>query len=88
MAIRIKSQLPPSEDPDSEFRLRRIDFSVDRGPFPSSNLNFYVGVDNAFNRNPPLGLTGTGERVASGGNGSNIYLIRGRNFYAGARVEF
>jgi outer membrane receptor protein involved in Fe transport len=77
-----------SKYPDVFYHDFRVDFAVKGGPNATSDLNFYVGIDNAFNRNPPLGLTGTGERVASGGNGSNIYLIRGRNFYAGARVKF
>jgi outer membrane receptor protein involved in Fe transport len=46
-----------------------------------SDFNFYVGVDNAFNRLPPLGLTGIG-------GGSAIYDVRGRSFYAGATVHF
>jgi outer membrane receptor protein involved in Fe transport len=74
--------------PDVFYHDFRVDFAVKGGVTEASDLNFYVGIDNAFNRNPPLGLTGTGERVASGGNGSNIYLIRGRNFYVGARAKF
>jgi outer membrane receptor protein involved in Fe transport len=45
------------------------------------DYSFYVGVDNAFDRAPPLGLTGTGA-------GSGIYSIRGRNFFAGFRARF
>jgi len=45
------------------------------------DYNFYVGVDNFMNRNPPLGLTGVGA-------GSGIYPVRGRNFYAGFRARF
>lgn len=44
-------------------------------------FNFYVGVDNAFNRNPPYGLSGIGA-------GSGIYTNRGRFFYAGAVAKF
>ncbi|HEX8124128.1 MAG TPA: TonB-dependent receptor [Allosphingosinicella sp.] len=47
----------------------------------SKQHQFYVGVDNITNRNPPLGLTGVGA-------GSGIYSIRGRNFYAGFRARF
>ena len=43
--------------------------------------NFYIGVDNAFNRMPPLGLTGVG-------GGSGIYGNRGRFFYAGIQARF
>jgi outer membrane receptor protein involved in Fe transport len=46
-----------------------------------TDLNFYVGVDNVTNRQPPLGLTGVGA-------GSGIYNIRGRNYYAGFRARF
>jgi outer membrane receptor protein involved in Fe transport len=42
---------------------------------------FYVGVDNAFNKAPPLGLTGIGA-------GSGIYDNRGRYFYSGVRARF
>jgi len=44
-------------------------------------FNFYMGVDNALNRNPPLGLSGIGD-------GSGIYTNRGRFFYAGAVAKF
>ncbi|MEA3012673.1 MAG: hypothetical protein QOD42_1218 [Sphingomonadales bacterium] len=53
----------------------RVAFNV------GTDLNFYVGVDNVTNRQPPLGLTGVGA-------GSGIYNIRGRNFYAGFRARF
>ncbi|MBO9670347.1 MAG: TonB-dependent receptor [Sphingobium sp.] len=46
----------------------------------SKNLNLYVGIDNAFNRMPPYGLTGVGA-------GSGIYDVRGQYFYAGVRVK-
>jgi outer membrane receptor protein involved in Fe transport len=53
----------------------RIGFDATR------DFNFYVGVDNLLDRDPPLGLTGAG-------NGSGIYSNRGRFFYAGAVVRF
>jgi hypothetical protein len=40
-----------------------------------------VGVDNVFNRLPPLGFTGAGA-------GSGIYNDIGRFFYAGAVLTF
>ena len=58
----------------------RLEWDVNKdggGP----NLNFFVGVDNVFNKHPPLGLTGVGA-------GSAIYDYRGRSFYAGARARF
>jgi outer membrane receptor protein involved in Fe transport len=41
----------------------------------------YLGVDNLADKIPPLGLTGTGE-------GSGIYDVRARYFYAGVKVNF
>lgn len=45
------------------------------------DFNFYAGVDNVTNRQPPLGLTGIG-------GGSGIYDVRGRFFYAGVVAKF
>lgn len=42
----------------------------------ADKFTFYGGVDNAFDRDPPFGLTGAG-------GGSGIYSNRGRFFYAG-----
>ena len=47
----------------------------------NEKFNFYVGVDNVTNRQPPFGLTGIG-------GGSGIYDVRGRFFYAGAVAKF
>lgn len=41
----------------------------------------YLGVDNAFDTEPPLGLTGIGA-------GSGIYENRGRFFYGGIKARF
>jgi outer membrane receptor protein involved in Fe transport len=41
----------------------------------------YLGVDNVTDKIPPLGLTGTGE-------GSGIYDVRARYYYAGFKVNF
>jgi outer membrane receptor protein involved in Fe transport len=41
----------------------------------------YLGVDNFTDVIPPLGLTGTGE-------GSGIYDVRARYYYAGVKVNF
>ena len=48
---------------------------------PHERFRFYIGVDNAFDRLPPLDLTGTGA-------GSGTYPVTGRFFYGGARVSF
>jgi outer membrane receptor protein involved in Fe transport len=47
----------------------------------TERFNFYMGIDNIFNRMPPFGLTGVG-------GGSGIYDNRGRNFYAGVVAKF
>ncbi len=45
------------------------------------NVQIYAGIDNIFDRHPPLGSTATGA-------GSSIYDIRGRNYYAGIKARF
>jgi outer membrane receptor protein involved in Fe transport len=47
----------------------------------SKLVNAYVGIDNLANKEPPLGLTGTG-------GGSAIYDPIGRFYYAGAKLKF
>ena len=47
----------------------------------NDSWNAYLGVDNLADVIPPLGLTGTGE-------GSGIYDVRARYFYAGVKVNF
>jgi outer membrane receptor protein involved in Fe transport len=47
----------------------------------TEKFNFYMGIDNVFNRMPPFGLTGVG-------GGSGIFDNRGRNFYAGVVAKF
>jgi outer membrane receptor protein involved in Fe transport len=54
-----------------------IRFGIEAG----KNFNFYGGVENLFDRNPPFGLTGTG-------GGSGIYDPRGRYFFLGAKAKF
>lgn len=45
------------------------------------NFDFYMGIDNVLDRDPPLGLSGAG-------GGSAIFTNRGRFFYAGAVARF
>jgi outer membrane receptor protein involved in Fe transport len=47
----------------------------------TDRFNFYGGVTNIGDVDPPYGLTGVGE-------GSGIYDNRGRFFYAGFRARF
>jgi outer membrane receptor protein involved in Fe transport len=57
-------------------------FQWDTGPvFMAKNVQFYVGVNNLFNKVPPLGVTGLG-------SGTAIYDIRGRNYYGGIKARF
>jgi outer membrane receptor protein involved in Fe transport len=55
------------------------DFRI--GIEPNNRFEFYAGVDNVLDRQPPLGLGGTG-------GGSAIFSNTGRFFYAGALVKF
>ena len=65
----------------------RFEYKLDRDP-RGNQFSFFGGVDNLFNEIPPLGQTATGERIASGGDGGNIYSIRGRQFYVGFKANF
>lgn len=65
----------------------RAEVQIDT-PGLAKSFTLFAGANNLFNKVPPLGLTGTGERVASGGNGSNIYDIRGRQLYVGFKANF
>jgi outer membrane receptor protein involved in Fe transport len=60
----------------------------DTGPFMrAKNIQFYAGVDNVFDRHPPLGLTATG--AGPGGFGSAaIYDVFGRKYYGGIKANF
>jgi outer membrane receptor protein involved in Fe transport len=50
-------------------------------------LQIYFGVDNLFDRHPPLGLLATG--AGPGGNGSAaIYDVFGRRFFGGIKANF
>ncbi len=47
----------------------------------TEKVNAYLGIDNLSDRVPPLGLTGAGE-------GSGMYDVRGRYWYAGVKMTF
>jgi outer membrane receptor protein involved in Fe transport len=73
---------PQNEDAfDHRFYPDRFYHDVRVGIDPTKNFNFYLGVDNLLDKNPPLGLSGIGD-------GSGIYTNRGRFFYAGAVAKF
>ncbi|HEX4736102.1 MAG TPA: TonB-dependent receptor [Allosphingosinicella sp.] len=74
----------PPQDPDASSPARypqvfyhdfRLETKVD------NRFRFYLGVDNAFDKQPPFGLTGTGA-------GGAIYSNIGRYFYSGVQVDF
>ncbi len=54
------------------------------------DLNMYVGIDNLFDKHPPLGLagTGTGGVTDRGTGNAAIYDALGRRWYAGFKARF
>ena len=58
-------------------------FQWDTGPVfnRAKNLQIYVGVDNVFDKHPPLGNTALG-------SGSAIYDVYGRFYYGGIKARF
>jgi outer membrane receptor protein involved in Fe transport len=56
----------------------RFDYQIGN---EGSGLNFFMGIDNFTDKEPPLGSTATGA-------GSAIYNIRGRTYYSGFRARF
>jgi outer membrane receptor protein involved in Fe transport len=60
----------------------------DTGPFfRAKNLSIYFGVDNIFDRHPPLSLTGANSGPGNVGT-SSIYDVYGRRFYGGLKANF
>lgn len=57
------------------------DIRLDVAAGDEKQFNFFVGVDNILDTQPPLGSTATGV-------GSAIYSIRGRNFFSGFKARF
>ena len=55
----------------------RLDFAIGE----NKQSNFFIGVDNVLDTEPPLGTTATGA-------GSAIFNIRGRSFYSGFKARF
>ena len=74
---------PPENEDAFNFRFYPAVFyhDVRIGIDAGKDFNFYVGVDNLLDRDPPRGLSGIGD-------GSGIYSNRGRFFYAGAVAKF
>ena len=66
------------------YHAARIDYNLPyRG---SKKFDFYLGVDNIFDKAPPLGLLGTGG--SAGGVGIDPFDAIGRYFYGGVIVDF
>ncbi|WP_395612833.1 TonB-dependent receptor domain-containing protein [Allosphingosinicella sp.] len=80
---------PPANDDAFEIRKYpaityndiRFEWNINNRVGFADSLRFYFGVDNIFDRHPPLGTTATGA-------GTAIYDIRGRSYYAGIRARF
>ena len=72
---------PTNSDIADRINTGAVWYSDLRANYTIHNYQFYLGVDNLFNRLPPLGLTGAGA-------GSGIYSDIGRFFYAGAVLTF
>jgi outer membrane receptor protein involved in Fe transport len=75
------------EVPSVTYHDFRIEWNIENGAGPADHLRFYVGVNNAFDRHPPLGSTATGTGPGAVGSAA-IWDFRGRNFYAGFRARF
>jgi outer membrane receptor protein involved in Fe transport len=65
----------------------RLEWNIEGGTGLTDDLRFYVGVENAFDRRPPLGLTATGTGPGAIGN-AGVYDVRGRTFFGGFRARF
>ena len=65
----------------------RFEWNIKNSGGFGRDLQFYFGVDNAFNRHPPLGILATGAGPGALGNGA-IYEVDGRRYYGGFRARF
>lgn len=77
----VQGRPPQNPDVADRFRTGSVTYSDLRLGFTVPRYQFYLGVDNLFNRMPPLGLTGAG-------SGSGIYSSIGRFYYAGVILDF
>jgi outer membrane receptor protein involved in Fe transport len=65
----------------------RFEWNIPGGGGFTEDLRFYFGVENMFDRKPPLGLLATGAGPGAIGN-AGVYDIRGRTFFGGFRARF
>lgn len=73
--------ISPQKYPSITYNDIRFEWNIRNTGGIADSLRFYFGVDNVFDRHPPLGTTATG-------GGTAIYDIRGRSYYAGIRARF
>ena len=71
----------PERYPAISYSDFRLEWNIRGGVGPADSLQFYLGVDNAFDQHPPLGTTALG-------SGTAIFDYRGRAFYSGFRARF
>jgi outer membrane receptor protein involved in Fe transport len=76
----------PKFFPAAMYHNLRVDFSVPHNGKKDA-LDFYVGVDNIFDKLPPLGLLGNGGS-AQNGIGIDPYDPIGRYMFGGVTVDF
>jgi outer membrane receptor protein involved in Fe transport len=84
----LQGRRPQNDDYADRQKYPAVSYHNLRGQVDLPNLagfgksfQVYAGVDNVFDKHPPLGLTGIGA-------GSVIYDFRGRTYYAGLRAGF
>lgn len=78
----VNGQPPQNTDYAPIERYPVVTYSDIRGEVEvSDRFNFYIGVDNIFDKKPPYGLTGVG-------GGSGIFDNRGRYYYTGFVAKF
>jgi len=88
----IKDTLDPSTAPDAEVNnvpsKLYNDFQVQLSMGDRRRMEFYFGVDNAFDVKPPLLPNGVAASGLIGGETAQEYDVLGRYFYTGVRVKF
>lgn len=55
---------------------------------PQKSTEFYIGVDNAFDRAPPPVISGLPGNVTGTETAADVYDAIGRRYYAGVRIKF
>lgn len=66
--------------PDITYSDLRFEWNLEDFGDTATDMQFYFGVDNLFDKRPPFGGLATG--------GDAIYDYRGRSYYAGVRTRF